>query len=312
MSSHRKNQNTSLQNFLIVAIVLTFCVLIALLVTFAFKQADNLFGGDTPGIVTDGTSELLTSDDPPTLNTTDGADVTDTPTEQLTTDADSVPTTDAPATKDPYEGKKIVAFTFDDGPDGAGKYTDRIIEKLKEVDGRCTFFLLGSRITEGSVPAIKRALEIGCEIGNHSDSHANFYTLSLAEQRREIADTNAKIQSMIGITPTLLRPPYGNFSRDTAAEVLKGMDMRVILWSVDTEDWKYRDAETVRDNILRDVKNGSIVLMHNIYESSVEGFCLAVDELKKQGYEFVTVSEMIAPDTDREVSVFHYARNYCR
>ena len=304
--ARRKNNTT--QNIIAVLILLFFCILIGTVVVFTLKRIGNIQAPVTSDVGTSGDTQNLQTVSPETKNTKDTKDTKDTKvTKDTGTDTKTPPVTEA----DPYEGKKIVAFTFDDGPDTYGKLTDQIVNKMKEVNGRCTFFVLGSRIASVNTPALKRAVEAGCEIGNHSTSHAQFKNLSLDEQRKEIIDTNEKVKEAVGVYPKLFRPPYGNFQRDTAAEVLAGLNMKVVLWSVDPEDWKYRDAETVRDNILKDAKNGSIILLHNIYDTTADGFCMAVDELKKQGYEFVTVSELLGNVTS-DVSVFHYARNYSR
>ena len=185
-----------------------------------------------------------------------------------------------------YRGKKLIAITFDDGP---SNYTTNILlDGLKKYDARVTFFVLGQNVRNNK-EVIKRAYLEGNEIANHSYSHQNFFKLNYNEIEEEIEKTNEEIYSVIGVKPKLIRPPYGN----TNKEIAKIGNMYTIRWNVDTEDWKYKDANNVKNEILKYARDGYIVLLHDIYETSVYGAIDAIQVLKAQGYEFVTVSEMV-------------------
>jgi peptidoglycan/xylan/chitin deacetylase (PgdA/CDA1 family) len=104
----------------------------------------------------------------------------------------------------------------------------------------------------------------------------------------EINNTNSAVKNVIGVYPTLLRPPYGNIND----RVNNLINMNIILWNVDTLDWKYRDANRIKDEIVKSASDGAIVLLHDLYETSIDGVILAMDELITQGYAFVTIDEM--------------------
>ena len=183
------------------------------------------------------------------------------------------------------KGKKLLAFTFDDGPsDGP---TNKLLDNLDKYDARVTFFVLGSRVNTYS-NTLKRAYEMGNQIGSHTYSHLNLFKLGDYDIMKEINSTNDAIESIIGIRPNKLRAPYGN----TNAHIKELSNMYTILWDVDTEDWKYKDAEKIKENIVNHAHDGAIILLHDIYNTSVEGALLAMEELKDE-YAFVTIDEMI-------------------
>lgn len=184
-----------------------------------------------------------------------------------------------------FKDKKLICFTFDDGP--GGKYTNKLMDNLDKYDARVTFFVVGSRINSYKT-TLKRAYDQGNEIGSHTYSHSNLTKLSDAELKKEINDTNKLIENVTGAKPTLIRPPYGS----TNDKVKKTSGMYNILWSVDTLDWKHRDKNKVANAITKYAFDGAIVLMHDIYESSVDGALIAMERLSKEGYAFVTVDEM--------------------
>lgn len=184
-----------------------------------------------------------------------------------------------------YQNKKLLAFTFDDGPsDGP---TNKLLDNLDKYDARVTFFVLGSRVNTYS-KTLKRAYEMGNTIGSHTYSHLNLYQLGDYDIIKEINNTNNAIENVIGIKPDKLRVPYGN--TNTHIKELSGM--YTILWNVDTEDWKYKDAEKIKNNIISHAHDGAIILLHDIYNTSVEGALLAMEELKDE-YAFVSIDEMI-------------------
>lgn len=198
------------------------------------------------------------------------------------------------------EGVKRVAFTFDDGPAYDG-LTLKFAEKLASYGGKGTWFVVGNRINEQNGAELKRATELGMEIGIHGWSHI-FFDRNPDLLMSELQQTSDAIYKATGQRPFLFRPPGGNFTDKQVTDIT----YPVILWSLDTEDWKLKSNRTeeersdnvrkIVDNIRREVKDGSIILMHEIYNNSYDAFCLIIDELSKEGYVFVTVSELIGDE----------------
>ncbi len=184
-----------------------------------------------------------------------------------------------------YQDKKLIAFTFDDGPSETN--TNYLLDNLDKYDAKVTFFVLGSRVNSNK-ETIKRAYLEGNDIGSHTYNHQNLNLLSDFALIDEVKKTNEAIKEVIGTSPTLLRPPYGNLT-DHGKELA---NMSIILWNIDPLDWKYKDKNRVAQEIIEHAHDGAIILVHDIYKSSVEGALLAMEELQKQGYAFVTINEM--------------------
>lgn len=182
-------------------------------------------------------------------------------------------------------GDKLVAITFDDGP---SKYTGTLLDGLKKRDAKCTFFIVGQNAASyGST--VKRAWEEGHEIASHTYDHADLNTIKSSAITSTLSKTDAALDKALGFDLKYnLRPPYGNAN----SSVLKTVGTPCFYWSVDTRDWESRNADSVYNNIMKYTKDGSIVLLHDLYESSVKGVLRAIDSLKAKGYEFVTVSEL--------------------
>ena len=184
-----------------------------------------------------------------------------------------------------YQDKKLIAFTFDDGPSETN--TNYLLDNLDKYDAKVTFFVLGSRVNSNK-ETIKRAYLEGNDIGSHTYNHRNLNLLSDVALMDEVKKTNEAIKEVIGTSPTLLRPPYGNLT-DHGKELA---NMSIVLWNIDPLDWKYKDKNRVAQEIIEHAHDGAIVLVHDIYKSSAEGALLAMEELQKQGYAFVTINEM--------------------
>ena len=180
---------------------------------------------------------------------------------------------------------KVVALTFDDGP---SKYTNKILDVLKKYDACGTFFLIGNKVDfYGDV--LKRMLLEGSEIGNHSYDHKLLTRLSKADFQKEISKTQDAIKKVTGFTPTLFRPTYGGYTN-----ILKSYtDLKFVLWDVDSRDWQVKTKDKIIKNILPNVKSGSIILMHDNHEYSLNALEDVLKNLKSQGYKFVTVSELL-------------------
>lgn len=182
--------------------------------------------------------------------------------------------------------KPAIALTFDDGP---GSRTMELLDTLEQYSAHATFFMLGQKV--GSYPdAVKKMEEIGCELGNHSYDHANLSKVSAAKIQEEIGDTNKKIKDITGSDATVMRPPYGAISQTLKSTV--GMPM--ILWNIDTLDWKTRNTQTTIDTVMDQVKDGDIILMHDIHTETIDAAIALIPKLQEKGYQLVTVSELAA------------------
>ena len=181
--------------------------------------------------------------------------------------------------------KKVVALTFDDGP---SKYTKKILDILKEEEACATFFIVGNKALFYK-EELQRMLKEGSEIGNHSYSHKWLNRLSENEFKEEINKTQKVIEDITGFTPKVFRPTYGGYSDKLKTYT----DLNFILWNVDSEDWKVKNTNKILNNIFKSVKDESIILMHDNHEYSVKALKEIIDNLKNDGYQFVTVSELL-------------------
>ena len=180
--------------------------------------------------------------------------------------------------------EKYVALTFDDGPRRAT--TERLLDGLRERGVRATFFLIGRQI-EDNAALVARMAEEGHQIGNHTWSHQRLDNILPDEAAREVARRDAALETLLGGGEYWLRPPYG--------QVPEGADFGVpmVKWCVDPRDWESRDTEKVARAILDNVEPGSIILLHDIYPTSVDAALRVVDRLQEEGYWFVTVEELL-------------------
>lgn len=208
------------------------------------------------------------------------------------TDGSAVPTGGLEEEKNPIpQGDKYMAITFDDGPTGnEGGRTERLLDGLKARGVHATFFLCGYRIKDFHSMA-KRYLEEGHELGNHTTDHLLLDREVSDGGLQQVGSNSELIASYTGEKPTVMRPTGGAYN-DTVRASMKQLGLPIILWSVDTLDWKYRDASNVKTRIVENAQDGAIVLSHDLYETTVEGVLTAIDELQAQGYAFVTVSEL--------------------
>ena len=189
--------------------------------------------------------------------------------------------------------KKHVALTFDDGPHP--DVTPQILDKLKEYDARATFFVLGNRV-EFYPDILQRILDDGHEIGNHSWSHPQLTKLSKEEIISQLARTDEQIKKVTGENTAIMRPPYGAINDEVSAYINKP----IIQWSVDTRDWKVRNADAIFSTVKSQVTDGSIILMHDIYPSTAKSLDKVLEWLDKSGYQVVTVGELLGYTTDPE------------
>ena len=194
-----------------------------------------------------------------------------------------------------------VAVTFDDGPSG---YTPQLLDYLKSRNIRATFFLVGNLIYWYSDTVRRQAAE-GHEIGYHSFSHQNQMKLSSQQITEDFYAASNMLMNVTGQRFTLWRTPGGDFDE----RVLRCIHLPHIYWSVDTRDWATRNADAVYKSIINNTVDGSIILMHDLYPSTIEGAKRALDDLLAAGYEFLTVSELLARDGSPAQNCSTYSRD---
>ena len=186
---------------------------------------------------------------------------------------------------DPTQKRKLLCLTFDDGP---GQYTDDLLNCLEENNAHATFFMLGQNVANYS-EQVQHILKAGCEIGSHSYDHPNLKNLDLDSVKKQFTDTDDLLIKACGQAATVARAPYGEWNQDIIDTVGKPF----FTWSVDSRDWDYMDADLDYKSVMEgDLSDGSIILMHDIHQPTVEAAKRIIPELVAQGYKLVTVSEM--------------------
>ena len=181
--------------------------------------------------------------------------------------------------------KPMVALTFDDGP--YAPVGNRILDCLAQYNGKATFYVVGNRVPSYTAEMQRIAAE-GHEIGNHTYSHKYLNTLNAAQIRQEIDRCADTVQAVCGVRPATVRLPGGNKN----ATVLAAVQEPIVLWNVDTLDWKTRNAQNTVNVVLSQVQDGDIILMHELYQASGDAALTIIPELTNRGYQLVTVSEM--------------------
>lgn len=191
-------------------------------------------------------------------------------------------------TPTPVPKEKAVALTFDDGPSRDNDGT--ILETLQANGAHATFFVLGNRArVDGDI--MQMILDAGCEIASHSWDHPQLSKIKWEKAKSQIDRTDRIVSKLLnGYQISLLRPPYGSISKTMRKKVKKPM----ILWSLDTEDWKSRNAKKVFNRVKKEVKDGDIILMHDIHPETAEAVKKIVPWLSEQGYDMLTVTELMA------------------
>ncbi len=193
---------------------------------------------------------------------------------------------------------KLIALTYDDGPHSV--YTNKILDILEKNDATATFFVVGYNIDK-NIDTIRRAQSLGCEIGNHSNDHKILTKCDSKTIRSQVDTPNEKLKELTGIEMTLFRAPGGAYEGITDQ-----IGMPLIQWSIDTEDWKAKDAahkdrtedernaelRRIADKVVEDAEKGDIILMHDIYGFTADLSAIIIPELKENGFKVVSVSEM--------------------
>lgn len=221
-----------------------------------------------------------------------------------TSSAGETAMTEEPATEEPTTAKpkyspsdKLIALTFDDGP--RSSTTNRVLDLLERSGGVATFFLVGYNIPDNA-EVIKRAAAMGCSIGNHTKDHKILTKCSADTIKAQVNGVNSLLRDM-GVEPTLFRAPGGAFKG-----IKDQIGMPLIQWSIDTEDWKYKDAShkgrsaeertadlnRIADMVFSQAKGGSIVLMHDIYDFTADLCEIVIPGLVERGFKLVTVDQL--------------------
>jgi peptidoglycan/xylan/chitin deacetylase (PgdA/CDA1 family) len=182
----------------------------------------------------------------------------------------------------------MLALTFDDGPT---IHTERLLDILSQYeDVRVTFCVAGYMIGNHR-STLRRSAEAGHQIIGHSWSHRNLTTLTAGEVKRELLDTSTLIEEVTGYFPRMFRPPYGAVN-DTVLYVAGELEFSVIGWNIDPADWQNKNAEALYDEIMATVFDRGVVLLHDLYASTVDAMERVIPELLEMGYQLVTISEL--------------------
>jgi peptidoglycan/xylan/chitin deacetylase (PgdA/CDA1 family) len=181
---------------------------------------------------------------------------------------------------------KKVALTFDDGPHPV--YTPKLLDNLRERGVKATFFVTGEN-AETYPDIIKQMYADGHLIGNHTYSHIQLTSYNRDKFFAELVRTNEVISTLTGYEVSFVRPPYGTWDKSIESEIA----LFPVLWNIDTLDWNSRNVSSIAARVLKVVKDGDIILMHDCYSTSVEAAVVVIDKLLSQGFEFVTVDTLL-------------------
>ena len=183
--------------------------------------------------------------------------------------------------------RPMIAFTFDDGP--YTPVTGRILDVLEANNSKATFFVMGNRVNSYK-EVLTRAYGMGCQIGNHSFNHKAFNAIPADDVYWQIAYTNDLVEAIIGVRTTIVRVPYGAYQGEVSLLVKYPM----IQWNIDPQDWKLKDKNAIVENVMRNVSDGSIILMHDLYPTTADAFEELVPLLIAEGYQLVTINDLYA------------------
>lgn len=235
----------------------------------------------------------VAQDDGEHSSLTDTPDITGADDIEQKVPEEDVPTVDEDASEEdaPYyydpdldPNKPIIAFTFDDGP---SQYTDRILETLNKYGAKATFFMVGYNL-DYYKDQVVNVYNAGCEIGNHTTAHDDLKKGTEKQIKKWVFDNEDKINEIVPVGELIVRPPYGNHNETVRAVV----DRPMFCWSVDSRDWETRNAESIVKQIKQDAKDGYIILMHDIYESTADAVDVILPWLIDRGYQVTCISNM--------------------
>jgi peptidoglycan/xylan/chitin deacetylase (PgdA/CDA1 family) len=199
---------------------------------------------------------------------------------------------------------KCIALTFDAGP---GEDTPRLLDILKEKQVHATFFLLGKKHVVRYPDVVRRIAGEGHEVANHTWTHRILTDTDANEVRDELSRTQDAIAKITGRKPTLMRPPQGR-TDDTVSDVSRELGLSQVLWSITAKDYSTEDSALIRQRVLDQAHGDGIILLHDIYKGTVPAVPGIIDELKRQGYTFVTVPQLLAPARPEPGTVYRPER----
>lgn len=280
------------------------CLSVAVMLLVVFIGGCSV-RSDDPGISTETQSETIKPET-----------TTETTTVETTTEKSDETTLPEPLT---FEDKKLerepliydeidpdkpmVAITFDDGPSA---HTPRLLNILKKYDVKATFFVVGSQI-KGNEALLQRMADEGHEIASHSWSHPHLTSLDIDDMSKQLNKTRSAIKEATGKDVFLVRPPYGSCD-DTVKYVAAEQGVSLIMWSVDPRDWQYRNASSVYSRTMSSVRNGDIILYHDLHGTTVDAMENVIPALINKGYQLVTVSELLTYEKDELNAGYVYRR----
>ncbi len=184
------------------------------------------------------------------------------------------------------KNKPMIALTFDDGPNNAT--TNRILDILEQNNSVATFFVVSRRI-EKDTETLKRMDSLGCQIGNHTANHKDLTKLSNEQIKSEVDIVNHKLEKAIGKQASMVRVPYGAINQT----IKDTLSYPIIMWNVDTKDWQSKNAKSIEQQVLGKVKDGDIILMHDLYNTTADACEVIIPKLIEQGFQLVTVEELL-------------------
>ncbi len=201
------------------------------------------------------------------------------------------------------ENEKVIALTFDDGPNY--KTTSYLLSILKDKEVKATFFTVGYNIP-GNEYLLKRMIDQGCDVGIHSYAHQNFNSMTYEQVKEDIEKCGELIKNATDVAPYLVRAPFGNISDEIVSE----KEYYFINWCVDPYDWLAEKPEEIYEHVIKYARSGSIVLMHDLYTTSCDAAALIIDKLKADGWRFVTVSELFDMKNNSPSGKIYYGLGY--
>lgn len=329
--SRRKTDSNINRTLTILIIILSTLIVVAIILMLIKNKDTDIVGADdgsktvssnqaTPGAISpapsiaEGTQEDKDSIDDPECIVTEMAKPKATVkpeqedpviTSVVTPSGEDVMVTPPEIDTSGYDlSKPMIALSFDDGPHS--EVTERILKVLKENNVKATFFMLGVQIKKYP-EIVKKVYDEGHEIASHTIDHKDLTKLSKAQIKEQVVGNNDLLKELVPIGNVLLRPPYGAFN-DVVQE---NVDVPMMCWNIDTLDWSHKNKDKVIKAVMDDVKDGSVILMHDIYGTTADAVEYLVPKLIKEGYQIVTVSELfqLKKNELKPGRVYRYADN---
>lgn len=258
----------------------------------------------TPSVTPERSTSPAPSTPAPTPTATASSEAPATPSVEPSEPEETQPPADdntaAPGGRPDCTKLRCIALTFDDGP---GPHTKQLLDTLAKTGSKATFFVLGPNVAS-QPELIKRMAKEGHQIGNHSWNHPQLSRLSSKKVLSEIERTSAEVKKITGHGTNGIRPPYGDFNKSVRKTLSNVPDGEIILWSVDTLDWKTRSTAKTIASVKKEARPGAIVLMHDIHKPTVDAVPAIVKYLRDEGYTLVTVDDLLASEHPKPGQVF--------